>query len=46
MEGITYVNLIEITLVVVEIQGAKNGDLVVPANNTLVCHISFLAADT
>ena len=38
--------LIEISLVVIEIQEAKNGDLVVPVNNTLVCCTSFLATDT
>ena len=38
--------LIEISLVVIEIQEAKNGDLVVPVNNTLVCCMSFLATDT
>ena len=46
MEGINHVNLIEISLVVIEIQGVKNGDLVVPVNNTLVCCMSFLATDT
>ena len=46
MEGIKYVNFIEISLVVIEIRGAKNGELVVPVNNTLVSHTAFLAADT
>ena len=46
MKGIKYVNLIEINPVVIEIRGVENGDLVVPVNNTLVCHKSFLAADT
>ena len=46
MEGIKYVNLMEIGLVVIEIQGAENGKLVVPVNNTLVRHTAFLAADT
>ena len=36
MEGIKYVNLIEI----------GNGKLAVPVNNTLVCHMAFLATDT
>ena len=36
MEGITYVNLIEIGAVVIEIRGAENGELAVPVNNTLV----------
>ena len=46
MEGIKYVNLIEIGPVVIEIRGAKNGKLAVPVNNTLVSHTAFLAADT
>ena len=46
MEGIQYVNCIEISPVVVEIQGVENGDLEVPVNNTLECRLSFLAADT
>ena len=46
MEGIKYVNLIEISPVVIEIRGAENGELAVPVNNTLVSHTAFLAADT
>ena len=46
MEGIKYVNLIEINLVVIEIQVVENGELAVPVNNTLVCHVAFLATDT
>ena len=46
IEGIKYVNLIEICPVVVEIQGVENGKLAVPINNTLVCQTAFLAADT
>ena len=46
MEGITYVNLIGISLVVIEIRGVENGELAVPVNNMLVRHTSFLAADT
>ena len=46
MEGIKYVNLIEIGPVVIEIRGVENGELVVPVNNTLVHHMAFLAADT
>ena len=46
MEGIKYVNLIEISPVVIEIRGAENGKLAVPVNNTLVSHTAFLAADT
>ena len=44
--GIKCVNLIEVGLVVVEIQGVENGELAVPVNNTLVRHTAFLAADT
>ena len=46
MEGIKYVNLIEIGPVVIEIRGDENGELAVPVNNTLVSHTAFLAADT
>ena len=46
MKGIKYVNLIEIGLVVIEIQGVENSELAVPVNNTLVRHTAFLAADT
>ena len=46
MEGIKYVNLIEIGPVVIEIRGAENGELAVPVNNTLVSHTAFLAVDT
>ena len=46
MEGIRYVNLIEIVIVVIEIQGVENGELEVPVNNTFVCHMAFLATDT
>ena len=46
MEGIKYVNLIEIDPVVIEIRGVENGELAVPVNNTLVHHTAFLAADT
>ena len=46
MEGITYENLIKIGPVVIEIRGVKNGEFVVPVNNTLVRHMAFLAADT
>ena len=43
MEGIKYVNLIEIGPVVIEIRGDENGELAVPVNNTLVSHTAFLA---
>ena len=46
MEGIKYVNLIEISPVVIEIWCVENGDLAVPVNKTLVCHTTSLAADT
>ena len=46
MDGIKYVNLIEIGTVVIEIQGAENGEVAVPVNNALVRHTAFLAADT
>ena len=46
IEGLKYVNLIELNPVVIEIRGAENGELAVPVNNTLVCHTAFLAADT
>ena len=46
MEGIKYVNLIEIGPVVIEIRGAENGKLAVPVNNTLVRHTTLLATDT
>ena len=42
-EGITYIYLIEIGPVVIEIQGVKNANLAVSVNNTLVHHIAFLA---
>ena len=44
--GIIYVNLIEISPVVIETQWVENGELAVPVNNTLVGHTTFLAADT
>ena len=46
MEGIKYVIFIDIGSVVIEIQWAENGYLVVHVNNTLVCCMTFLAADT
>ena len=46
MEGIKYMNLIEIGLVVIEIRGVENGELAVPVNNPLMHHMAFLAADT
>ena len=46
MEGIRYTNLVQNGLIVMEIQGDENSNLVVPVNYTLVCCMSFLAADT
>ena len=46
MEGIKYVNLIEIGPVIIEIRGVENGELAIPVNNILVRHTAFLAADT
>ena len=46
MKGIKYLNLIETNPVVIEIRGVENGKLVVPVNNTLVCQMAFLVADT
>ena len=44
MEGIKYVNLIEIDPVVIEIRGVENGKLAFPINN-IVCHTAFLATN-
>ena len=46
MKAIKYVNLIEINIVVIGIQGIENGKLVVPVNNTLVRQTAFLATNT
>ena len=46
MEGIKYVNLIEISPVIIEAQGVENSYLAVLVNNTLVYHTSFLVTDT
>ena len=46
MESIKYVDLIEISPGVLEIQGVENSELAVPVSNTLVHHTAFLAADT
>ena len=45
IQGIKYVNLIEIGLVVIEIWGVENDELAVLVNNTLVRHTAFLAPD-
>ena len=45
MEGIKYVNLIEMCMVVIEIQRVENSKLVVSVNNTFVRHTTSLAAD-
>ena len=44
--GHKYVNLIEVSLTVIKIQGVKNGNLAAPVNNTLVHHTCFLATDS
>ena len=46
MEGIKFVNLIETSPVIIEIQRVENGELAISVNNTLVCHMIFLATDT
>ena len=46
IEGIKYMNMKEIGLVVIEIWGVEDNELAVPVNNTLVHHTAFLAADT
>ena len=43
IKGIKYIILVQISPVVLEIQGVENGNLVVPVNNTLEYHLSFLA---
>ena len=45
MEDKTYVNLIEIGQVVIEIR-IENGEFVIPVNNTVVRITAFLATDT
>ena len=45
-EGIKRVKFMEIDVVVIEIRGIENSDLMVPVNSMLVCWTSFLAADT
>ena len=42
MEDIKYVNLIEISPVVIEIRGAENGELAVTVNSTLCESHGFL----
>ena len=39
-------NLIEISSVVIEIQGVENAELMVLVNDTLVHHTGFLTTDT
>ena len=47
MEGIKYISLIEISLVVIKIyMRCWKRWLSVPVNNTLACRMSFLATDT
>ena len=42
MKDIKFVNLIEISLVFIEIRGVEIGELAVHVNNTLVCHMAFI----
>ena len=46
MEGIKYMNLVKIVIVVIEIWGIENGNLAFPITNTIASGISFLAIDT
>ena len=46
MESIKYVNLIEISPVVIETRVVEYDELLIPVNNTLVLHMAFLATDT
>ena len=46
MKGIKHMNLIENSPRIIEIRGVENSELVVLVNNTLVHHMTFLAADT
>ena len=46
MEDIKYMNLIEISPVVIEIREVENSELAVSVNNILMRHTAFLAADT
>ena len=41
IEDINHVNVIAIGPVVIEIREVENGELVVPVNNTLMCHTAF-----
>ena len=41
MEATKYVNLIEISPVVIDTGGVENSELVVIVNNTFVCHMAF-----
>ena len=45
MEGIKYLNVIEISPVVIEIRRVENGKLAVAVNSTFVHHTAFLASD-
>ena len=46
IEGINYVNLIEIGPAVIEIRRVENSKLAFPVNNILMYHMAFLAPDT
>ena len=41
MEGVKYINLIKIGMIVIKIQGVENGKLAVPLNDTIVPHTAF-----
>ena len=42
MSGRKYINLVEISLVALELRKAEFGNFSVPVNNTLVCSMPFL----
>jgi len=44
MEGIKYINFVEIGSVFFELQEVEIGDFLVHVNNTCVVHVTFLAA--
>ena len=41
MEGIKYINLVQISLVGIGVQGDKQSKLAVPVNNIFVCSMFF-----
>ena len=46
MKGIKYANLVKINPIVFELWEAEIGNYIGHVNNTVVCRMSFLAADT